>query len=274
MSYLVLVGTACCRAPTVGAPPHAQVPAAGRTTSGACARACAPLLRLASAAGGFALRFSSGPVRQGPLTGLVMAKIGEEDPRWIVQDLSARPDKHNVGNWYSSERDMLKEGTARLRAMLENVEQPLPTLEGDWHVRVTKLARCEGEIIFFDRTVNGVRKPTTVVDVELRLEWEAFSCTADTKTDRDTDAASEKRTCSAGGVSTCPELSMGALSEGLTVETRVTDGSATSQCPEASLRGAVTATLTKLLDSVGAVSLPPPPTSLSLSSLSSLSLSL
>ena len=97
-----------------------------------------------------------------------MAKIGEEDPRWIVQDLSARPDKHNVGNWYSSERDMLKEGTARLRAMLENVEQPLPTPEGDWHVRVTKLARCEGEIIFFDRTVNGVRKPTTVVDVELR----------------------------------------------------------------------------------------------------------
>ena len=30
-----------------------------------------------------------------------MAKIGEEDPRWIVQDLSARADKHNVGNWYA-----------------------------------------------------------------------------------------------------------------------------------------------------------------------------
>ena len=145
---------------------------------------------------------------------------------------------------------MLKEGTERLRSMLENVEV---RLKDNWRVRVTKLALCEGEIIFFDRTVNGVRKPTTVVDVQLKLEWEAsLSPSASTL----------------GGVSTCSELSIEALSEGLTMETKVTDGSTTSSSAVAAeVRSAVTGGLTELLDTVGrgffqdlheALHIPPP----------------
>jgi ribosomal protein S9 len=164
-----------------------------------------------------------------------MAKVGEEDPRWIVKDMNHREDRHNVGKWYSSERDMLKEGTERLRTMLEEVELPLPELEGDWGARVLKLASCEGEIIFFDRTVNGVRKPTTVVDVQLKLDWEA--------------------TLSGGsplrGTVACPEISMEALEEGLDVQARITasGGHADAQCQ--AVRRAVGAAITKLLDSVG-----------------------
>ena len=180
-----------------------------------------------------------------------MAKVGEEDPRWIVKDMNHRDDRHNVGKWYSSERDMLKEGTERLRTMLEEVELPLPELEGDWGARVLKLASCEGEIIFFDRTVNGVRKPTTVVDVQLKLDWEA--------------------TLSGGsplrGTVACPEVSMEALEEGLDVQARITasGGHADAQCQ--AVRRAVGAAITKLLDSVGrgffqdlheALHIPPP----------------
>jgi activator of HSP90 ATPase len=180
-----------------------------------------------------------------------MAKVGEEDPRWIVKDMNHREDRHNVGKWYSSERDMLKEGTERLRTMLEEVELPLPELEGDWGARVLKLASCEGEIIFFDRTVNGVRKPTTVVDVQLKLDWEA--------------------TLSGGsplrGTVACPEISMEALEEGLDVQARITasGGHADAQCQ--AVRRAVGAAVTKLLDSVGrgffqdlheALHIPPP----------------
>ena len=180
-----------------------------------------------------------------------MAKVGEEDPRWIVKDMNHREDRHNVGKWYSSERDMLKEGTERLRTMLEEVELPLPELEGDWGARVLKLASCEGEIIFFDRTVNGVRKPTTVVDVQLKLDWEA--------------------TLSGGsplrGTVACPEVSMEALEEGLDVQARITasGGHADAQCQ--AVRRAVGAAITKLLDSVGrgffqdlheALHIPPP----------------
>lgn len=170
-----------------------------------------------------------------------MAKLGEEDPRWIVRDMSTRADKHNVGNWYSSERDMLKEGTERLGAMLENVEQSLTEVEDMWQLRVMKLASCEGEIIFFDRTVNGVRKPTTVVDVQVKLEWEA---TLDSVSKDDSRAT-------LGGVATCSELSLDALAEGLVIETRVTDGHVATSTSQDSVRAAVTASLTKLLDSVG-----------------------
>ena len=106
-----------------------------------------------------------------------MARLGseEQDPRWIVTDMSDRQDKQNVGHWYSSERDLTKEGRARLEGMLQGVD--LVGLgaelgggggEGGWSGSVTSLSGCEGEILFFDRTVNGVRKPTTVVDVQVR----------------------------------------------------------------------------------------------------------
>jgi cell division septation protein DedD len=148
---------------------------------------------------------------------------------------------------------MLKEGSDRLRSMLENVEVRLAQPKEGWLVRVTRLALCEGEIIFFDRTVNGVRKPTTVVDVQLKLEWEASTSTS-----------SEAAHSTLGGVSTCSELSMEALSEGITMETNVTDDSATYT---AEVRCAVTARLSKLLDAVGraffqdlheALHIPPP----------------
>ena len=186
-----------------------------------------------------------------------MALLAEADARWIVKDMSERSDKHNVGNWYSSERDMLGEGRERLRTMLEEAELPLELpaehAQGGWSGRVTKLAKLEGEIIFFDRTVSGVRKPTTVVDVSLTLEWEASP-----------DGGGQ----ALSGTCTCPELSMEALEDGLDTPARLTDGTRAhgdAQCQ--AVRAAVTAAMAKLLDSVGrgffqdlheALRIPPP----------------
>eukprot|EP01048_Picozoa_sp_COSAG05_P029693 COSAG05_NODE_9907_length_594_cov_1.040404_1_plen_155_part_10 len=142
-----------------------------------------------------------------------MAKVGMEDPRWIVTDMSNMQDKHNVNKWYSSERDMLKEGHARLSKMFGGLSlelEPASACESSvWEAQITCLSACDGEIIFFDRTVNGVRKPTTVVDVQLVFAWEAV-------------AGSLK----VHGTATCAELSGEALSEGLRIETRMGSGAA------------------------------------------------
>ena len=129
-----------------------------------------------------------------------MAKVGEGDPRWIVQDMSGRQDAHNVNNWYSTERDMLKQGKARLSVLLAGSE--LEGCEGWSRVKLSALKSCDGEVIFFDRTVSGVRKPTTLVDLQLGLDWEASGGPAG---------------AAARGTAACGELSKGALEEGLAV---------------------------------------------------------
>jgi hypothetical protein len=118
-----------------------------------------------------------------------------------------------VNKWYSSERDMLKEGHGRLKAMFCGADLELSVaatatasdgVDGRWRGKITQLSGCDGEIIFFDRTVSGVRKPTTVVDVRLTLQWTV-------------EAAGVQV---ANGTATCAELSAEALAEGLNIDVR------------------------------------------------------
>jgi hypothetical protein len=48
----------------------------------------------------------------------IMAKWGEGDPRWIVED---RPDATNVNNWHWSEKNATEWSKNRLRALLLEV---------------------------------------------------------------------------------------------------------------------------------------------------------
>jgi hypothetical protein len=96
---------------------------------------------------------------------------------------------------------------ARLRELLDNAPLDLGATgsagEG-WDVCITSMTRCDGEAIFFDRTVNGVHRPSLVLDLQLRLSWEG--CLIGTPVKR------------MSGSVFCTELSLEALGEGLLVE--------------------------------------------------------
>ena len=88
-------------------------------------------------------------VRQGPLQFLVrcviqlyprMAKLGEGDKRWIVEE---RPDGANVHNWHWAEKDCLPWSKKRLGELLENI----PVLEGEGNlwIQTTTLESVTGE---------------------------------------------------------------------------------------------------------------------------------
>ena len=68
-----------------------------------------------------------------------MAKYGEGDKRWIVEE---RADGTNVHNWHWAERDCLEWSRARLSALLAG----LTVLDGEGGPAATKLAeaRCLG----------------------------------------------------------------------------------------------------------------------------------
>ena len=68
-----------------------------------------------------------------------MAKFGEGDARWIVED---RSDGKNVGNWHWSEKDCLEWTRERLKQLLEGL-----TLldDGAMTVQTTSVDSVEGE---------------------------------------------------------------------------------------------------------------------------------
>jgi len=87
-----------------------------------------------------------------------MAKKGEGDPRWIVEE---RPDATNVNNWHWSEKNATQWSKDRLRALLVGLE-----VEHDQYAfTVTDLTSCEGEatannrkkklIFFYEWVIKG-----------------------------------------------------------------------------------------------------------------------
>ncbi|KJE92036.1 hypothetical protein CAOG_03069 [Capsaspora owczarzaki ATCC 30864] len=67
-----------------------------------------------------------------------MAKAGEGDPRWIVED---RPDATNVNNWHWSERDATGWSKDKLQALIKDA-----SLQVDGTTfRLTETAKLEGE---------------------------------------------------------------------------------------------------------------------------------
>jgi len=80
-----------------------------------------------------------------------MARWGEGDPRWIVEE---RPDATNVNNWHWTERDATGWSNAKLKELFLELKEE--TDEGKWHIdEVKKLAgeatinNRKGKLIYF-----------------------------------------------------------------------------------------------------------------------------
>eukprot|EP01018_Ginkgo_biloba_P005984 Gb_01939 [translate_table: standard] len=92
-----------------------------------------------------------------------MARFGEGDKRWIVED---RPDGTNVHNWHWVEKDCLEWSKKTLSHLLENIS----IMEGEanlW-IKTTKIEKVEGEAYV------NIRKGKIIpgYEISVRLLWE------------------------------------------------------------------------------------------------------
>ena len=91
-----------------------------------------------------------------------MAKVGEGDSRWIVNQ---RNDGKNVGNWHWSERNCLKIAQDGLRDCLVNAE----LIPGK--CRIVELAKCDGDCY----TYNRKGKLYLFSELNLSIKWKCES---------------------------------------------------------------------------------------------------
>ncbi|KAK1278212.1 hypothetical protein QJS04_geneDACA020870 [Acorus gramineus] len=91
-----------------------------------------------------------------------MAKYGEGDKRWIVED---RPDGTNVHHWHWSERDCLEWSRSLLSSLLSGLTIPSPASSDsdDLHIRTKSLDRLDGEAYV------NIRKGKVIPGYELSL---------------------------------------------------------------------------------------------------------
>jgi len=89
-----------------------------------------------------------------------MAKWGEGDPRWIVEE---RPDATNVNNWHWTEKNAQIWSKEKLQSLL--LDFPLDTNAGQ--CKITEIEKCEG-----DASANN-RKAKIIIFYEwnLKLKW-------------------------------------------------------------------------------------------------------
>jgi activator of HSP90 ATPase len=113
-----------------------------------------------------------------------MAKYGEGDKRWIVED---RADGTNVHNWHWAERDCLEWSRARLSSLLAGLT--LLDGGGGLTVRTTALDKLDGEAYV------NIRKGKVIpgYELSLTLSWEA-------------EAASESGVVKVSGAAEVPYL--------------------------------------------------------------------
>ncbi|GMH28372.1 hypothetical protein Nepgr_030215 [Nepenthes gracilis] len=92
-----------------------------------------------------------------------MAKYGEGDKRWIVEE---RPDGANVHNWHWAETDCLEWSRNLLSKLLDDL--PVLSGEGGLHVKIRKVDRVDGEAYV------NVRKGKIIPGYELSvsISWE------------------------------------------------------------------------------------------------------
>lgn len=67
-----------------------------------------------------------------------MAKWGEGDPRWIVEE---RPDATNVNNWHWTERNASPWSQERIKELFKNFEISTSVAK----INITEIDKCEGE---------------------------------------------------------------------------------------------------------------------------------
>ncbi|KAF4529581.1 hypothetical protein B566_EDAN017628 [Ephemera danica] len=99
-----------------------------------------------------------------------MAKWGEGDPRWIVEE---RPDATNVNNWHWSEKNACQWSQTKLKELFKDLK--VENSEGS--CQVSEVSKCEGEAV-----VNN-RKGRLIFFYEwsIELKWKATSTKADPK---------------------------------------------------------------------------------------------
>ncbi|KAH9608993.1 hypothetical protein KSS87_000178 [Heliosperma pusillum] len=91
-----------------------------------------------------------------------MAKFGEGDKRWIVEE---RPDGTNVHNWHWAETDCLEYSRTLFTNSLANL--PILTGDGGLFIRITTLDKLEGE------SYVNIRKGKIIpgYELSLKLSW-------------------------------------------------------------------------------------------------------
>ncbi|KAK9069200.1 hypothetical protein SSX86_013316 [Deinandra increscens subsp. villosa] len=101
-----------------------------------------------------------------------MAKYGEGDKRWIVED---RPDGANVHNWHWSETDCLEWSKNLLSKLL--ADQTILAGEGNLFIKTKKIEKVEGEAYV------NVRKGKIIPGYELNvsISWQGEAKDADGK---------------------------------------------------------------------------------------------
>ncbi|XP_003741976.1 activator of 90 kDa heat shock protein ATPase homolog 1 [Galendromus occidentalis] len=90
-----------------------------------------------------------------------MAKWGEGDPRWIVEE---RPDATNVNNWHWTEKDATQWSKDKLNALFTNLEIEDTILS----VTITEVSKFEGDAVVNNRKA----KLIFIYDLNLELSWE------------------------------------------------------------------------------------------------------
>ncbi|GFY99832.1 aha1 domain-containing protein [Actinidia rufa] len=102
-----------------------------------------------------------------------MAKYGEGDKRWIVEE---RPDGANVHNWHWAETDCLEWSRNLLSSLLSN--HTLLSGEGNLFIATKKLEKVDGEAYV------NIRKGKIIpgYEISFSLPWEGEAKDADGKT--------------------------------------------------------------------------------------------
>lgn len=102
-----------------------------------------------------------------------MAKYGEGDKRWIVED---RPDGANVHNWHWAETDCLEWSKNLLTKLL--ADKPILKGEGNLFIKTKTLEKVEGEAYV------NVRKGKIIpgYEISLNLTWQGEAKDSEGKT--------------------------------------------------------------------------------------------
>lgn len=74
-----------------------------------------------------------------------MAKWGEGDPRWIVEE---RPDATNVNNWHWTEKNACAWSQEKIKELFTNF---VIKVEGEDECTITEVEKCEGEAVVNNR---------------------------------------------------------------------------------------------------------------------------
>lgn len=94
-----------------------------------------------------------------------MAKWGEGDPRWIVEE---RPDATNVNNWHWTEKNADSWSKAKLKELFENHVIEVPSAG---NVIIEEVEKCEGEA----RANNRKGKLIFFYEWNLTLKWKGHA---------------------------------------------------------------------------------------------------